>query len=284
MIRIINGWMKLDSNRLQAFFAVASKGSFHGAAQELSLTQSALSQRVAKLEDELEAHLFIRGPQGVVLTSLGEDLLAYCREINALETDFLDYLHPPKSGEFSGKIKVAGYSSVLRSLILPALAPFLRENPLVQLELFESEVRDLPRKLFSAEADFIITNTAVDSLMLKEIGQEENVHVRNKDGHKNRFIDHDRDDPTTVDFFKMQGKEAPREFIFLDEIYSILDAVSLGLGEAIVSRHLLQNYPQLTVVRYPNKMISSIYLGWIPRGYMPKLHERVILELSKLQT
>src|SRR5687767_11989168 len=69
--------MRLDPRRLLTFRAVAAQRSFSRAAEELSLTQSAVSQQVAALERQLGARLLHRGRGGVRLTPAGETLLEH---------------------------------------------------------------------------------------------------------------------------------------------------------------------------------------------------------------
>jgi DNA-binding transcriptional LysR family regulator len=58
--------------RLRAFAAVARRGSFSGAAEELVISQPAVSKHVADLEAELGTQLFVRLPRGVRLTESGQ--------------------------------------------------------------------------------------------------------------------------------------------------------------------------------------------------------------------
>lgn len=66
--------------QLQAFLAAVNSGSFTGAAKELSYTQPAVSDLVRRLEDELQASLFVRGPRRLSLTAAGEELLPHARQ------------------------------------------------------------------------------------------------------------------------------------------------------------------------------------------------------------
>lgn len=79
----------LDSEALAAFIAVADFGSFTAAADELSKTQAAISLTIARLEDRLERRLFDRTRRRVTLTSAGERLMVYARQIKALEAEAL---------------------------------------------------------------------------------------------------------------------------------------------------------------------------------------------------
>ncbi|MFX7140549.1 LysR family transcriptional regulator, partial [Acinetobacter baumannii] len=62
-------------NALRGFEAAARLGSFHRAAEELHLTQSAISQQIRGLEASLQQPLFFRQGRSVTLTDAGIDLL-----------------------------------------------------------------------------------------------------------------------------------------------------------------------------------------------------------------
>ena len=67
--------MSINSDNLRAFLTIYEQGSFTKAAQILGLTQSALSQKMARLESFLETTLIIRKSDGLDLTSSGLKLL-----------------------------------------------------------------------------------------------------------------------------------------------------------------------------------------------------------------
>lgn len=71
----------MDTHTLQAFLAVADSQSFSTAAEQLFLTQPAVSKRIATLEQELETRLFDRLGKRVVLTEAGHALLPKARHI-----------------------------------------------------------------------------------------------------------------------------------------------------------------------------------------------------------
>lgn len=71
----------LNLNKLEIFAAVVRAGSFSAAAEQLLLTQPAVSQHVQDLERGLGTRLFVRGRRGVTLTAAGERLAEYTRAI-----------------------------------------------------------------------------------------------------------------------------------------------------------------------------------------------------------
>ncbi|MCX4747923.1 LysR family transcriptional regulator [Kitasatospora sp. NBC_01287] len=75
--------MDLDLAQVRAFLAVTEHRHFRHAAEELSITQQALSKRVARLEEALGERLLERDGRGVTLTAAGERLLAPARALLA---------------------------------------------------------------------------------------------------------------------------------------------------------------------------------------------------------
>jgi DNA-binding transcriptional LysR family regulator len=125
--------------QLLSFQAVADQGSFHGAADALDYTQSAISQHVASLESALGVRLFDRGRgrRTVTLTEAGELLLrhvtAISNRLQAARADLLAYA----AGEH-GTLRVGVYSSV-GSKLLPAIAQRFGERwPGIEMELSEA--------------------------------------------------------------------------------------------------------------------------------------------------
>lgn len=71
----------LDDFRLRVFAAVARTGGFTAASRELGISQPAVSQHIAELEKELGRTLLTRSRDGVTLTTDGDRLLGYARQV-----------------------------------------------------------------------------------------------------------------------------------------------------------------------------------------------------------
>lgn len=74
-------WRTVDILAVRTFVAVADTGQFSAAADDLDVTQQAVSKRIAALESELGARLFTRTPRGAGLTPAGRAMLPRAREI-----------------------------------------------------------------------------------------------------------------------------------------------------------------------------------------------------------
>src|SRR4051812_25278057 len=73
--------VRIDFLGLEAFLSIADRGSFHLAAAHLNLSQTALSHRMKKLEDDLGVKLLARTTRQVALTPAGQDLLPKARRM-----------------------------------------------------------------------------------------------------------------------------------------------------------------------------------------------------------
>ncbi|MFP3248508.1 MAG: LysR family transcriptional regulator, partial [Paraburkholderia sp.] len=71
--------MKIDTLGVQAFIAIADRGSFQSAANALHVTQTAITQRLRKLEDFLGVTLIERTTRSIALTPTGRDFLPQAR-------------------------------------------------------------------------------------------------------------------------------------------------------------------------------------------------------------
>ncbi|CAM3756809.1 LysR family transcriptional regulator ArgP [Parendozoicomonas haliclonae] len=136
----------LDYRLIAALDAVITKRSFERAADQLCITQSAVSQRIRQLEKQMGQPLLIRS-QPPQPTSTGQRLLALFRRVQLLEKEALPELQPETKGHFL-PMSLAVNADSLATWLLPALAPVLREHP-IELDLRiadESRTVDMLRK------------------------------------------------------------------------------------------------------------------------------------------
>jgi DNA-binding transcriptional LysR family regulator len=120
-------------NDLLAFVTVAREGSFTRAAGTLGVTPSALSQAIRGLEERLKIRLLTRTTRSVATTSAGERLMnAIGHRFDEIESE-LDALTDLRDKP-AGTVRITCGDNVLHSVLLPKLAPLLREYPDIKLE------------------------------------------------------------------------------------------------------------------------------------------------------
>jgi LysR family transcriptional regulator, transcriptional activator of the cysJI operon len=120
----------LDNFRLVVFRAVAEQHSFSKAAEELYLTQPAVSLQIKALEEDVGVQLFDRTGTRIVLTEAGEVLLEYSRQANAL---FVKAEHEiaALSGDHAGQLALGASTTIAQYLLPRLLGEFAREHPRV---------------------------------------------------------------------------------------------------------------------------------------------------------
>ena len=269
--------MKLSSQQLEAFAVTARTLNFSKAAQQLHITQSALSQRIQKLEERLKSTLFLRGAGGVQLTSSGVQLLRYCTTQDALEQEFLIHTALADFHKLVGTIRIAGFSTVMESLIIPELSLLLQEFPQLNLELHSMEFRELIPALESGRVDFILTSYEIPrpGINYELLGYEQNVLIKSatRTAPDDVFLDHDNEDTITSNFWRIQHS-APSSWrtFYLDNIHMILVGVKMGLGKAIVPIHLVQEDKAYLIMDEFTPFRTPVYLACYKGNSQPQLH------------
>jgi DNA-binding transcriptional LysR family regulator len=146
----------LDVKRLRVLREVAAQGSFSGAAEALSYTQSAISQQIAALEREAGTLLVERNARGVRLTDAGAALVghtdAILARLQAAERE-LEAI----AGLRGGHLRVLSFPSAGASLLPLAVARFRERHPGVELTLEPREPDEALGVLKSGEADVAVT-------------------------------------------------------------------------------------------------------------------------------
>ncbi|MCL6270323.1 LysR family transcriptional regulator ArgP [Sansalvadorimonas sp. 2012CJ34-2] len=136
----------LDYRLIAALDAVINKRSFERAAEQLCITQSAVSQRIRQLEKQLGQPLLVRS-QPPQPTKTGQRLLALFRRVQLLEKEAMPELQTDNNGQYL-PLALAVNPDSLATWLLPALAPLLREEP-IELDIRladESRTLDLLRR------------------------------------------------------------------------------------------------------------------------------------------
>jgi DNA-binding transcriptional LysR family regulator len=152
----------LNLNHLAVFHAVAETGSISHGAENLYISQPAVSKQLSDFEKSLGTRLFDRLPRGVRLTESGELLLTYSRHIFALETEAECALAELESLE-RGKLSI-GASTTIGDYLLPgALAQFHARHPGVTLQMEIANTERIQRRLQEGSMDVGFTEGFVES-------------------------------------------------------------------------------------------------------------------------
>jgi DNA-binding transcriptional LysR family regulator len=145
--------MNISLRQLRAFLAVARQRHFRRAADNLHLSQPAVSRHVAELESELGVRLFDRNTREVVPTEAGRYLeSAIERVLDELE-GVLEHVH--SEGERKrGKVRVASVPTLSASLMPACIADCARDYPELTIQLHDQAQTLVLDSVRGGEVDF----------------------------------------------------------------------------------------------------------------------------------
>jgi LysR family glycine cleavage system transcriptional activator len=156
-------------NALRAFEAAARHGSFSAAAQELKVTDSAVSQQVRTLERYLGTRLFKRLPRGLLLTELGS---TYLPVLTAGFDRLSEASARLRSGGIGGLLTVAALPAFASGWLLPRISRFRERYPRIDLLLKTSRaLADFRREDIDVAIRFT-AGTGADTKSVFLMGEE----------------------------------------------------------------------------------------------------------------
>ncbi len=145
----------LNATRLNVFREVVEHGSFSGAADALSYSQSAVSQAIATLEGELGTPLIERRRGGVRPTPAGAALAAHVGGILARMDAAEEEVAAIARGR-GGRLRAASFPTAGATLMPRAVAAFRASHPGVDLTLAEGEPEEIAPRLRAGEFDLAL--------------------------------------------------------------------------------------------------------------------------------
>ena len=157
----------LNAGRLRVLKEVAYRGSFSGAAEALSYTQSAVSQQIAALEAEAGMTLLERHARGVSLTAAGQTLVGHAEGILA-RLEAAESALSAIAGLRSGRLRMASFPTAGATLMPLAIATFRSSYPDVELTLSEGEPEEIVPRLGAGELDLALLFEFAGETPLKE--------------------------------------------------------------------------------------------------------------------
>ncbi len=148
--------MRIDFPGLEAFVAIAERGSFNRAAAHLNLSQTALSHRMKKLEDDLGVRLLMRTTRQVTLTPAGLDLLPKAQAAIFGLTTSIDALRR-QSRTKQQQIAIACLPTIAVAYLPAVLAAFAKKHRDVGVQVFDNSASEIADHVQSGRAEFGLT-------------------------------------------------------------------------------------------------------------------------------
>lgn len=139
--------------RLKVFYTVAKRLNFTKAAEELFITQPAVSKHIQEIENHFRVRLFERNGNKIKLTKAGGVLLHYCNQIfgiySTLEFELNSFTETHK-----GILRIGASTTIAQYLLPPILADFHKRYSEIQISLIISNTEQIENALKNNEIDF----------------------------------------------------------------------------------------------------------------------------------
>ena len=257
--------MNVALRQLRAFLAVARHGSFSRGAEEVAMSQSAISLTIRHLETELGVRLLDRTTRQVSLTAIGETLVATSsRLIDELDGALKELRDI--GAQRRGRVAVSCVPSVARGLMPRCVEYCIEKWPNVSLSVDDVAASEVLRKVARGETEFGITsgdiaatNLVAEPLMEDRfyvVCRRDHPFARRKDvtwgeltGQRLLMLNNTSGSRKTIDETLVRANIPVEIFLELAQPSSVLGMVEGRLGVAVV--------PNLATPRRDDSVLTS---------------------------
>lgn len=152
--------------RDEVFIAVAENLNFSKAAEELFISQPAVTKHIKELESKLDTALFERKGNKVYLTKSGKLVYRSLKQIKQQYRD-LEYELGRLNEAFNGSLRIGASSTISQYLIPSVIASFHRRYPKIKLDLFNGNSFEMEQKLLDNEIDLALVENEKSNSNIK---------------------------------------------------------------------------------------------------------------------
>ncbi|HJQ63522.1 MAG TPA: LysR family transcriptional regulator [Burkholderiales bacterium] len=245
--------MRLDIDSLRAFKTVLELGGVTRAARKLNLTQSAVSHKLARLEERIGRPIMLKGNAGLILTSDGRSLLSYAERLIALHDEAAQHF---RLSELKGQVRLGSTEDAASKHLAAVLGRFRRLHPRVSLCIRVAQSLSLQEMLKAGEVDLAVMQVFAHEKQPEdlELWREDLVWVQSRDhacnlGPRIPFVSFDANC-----FYRRAAQAALADtersldvVLECPSAQGVKSGVRHGLGVAIISsRHLDANLMEIT--------------------------------------
>jgi DNA-binding transcriptional LysR family regulator len=272
----------VELHQLRGFLAVAKGLNFSRAAEQIHLSQPALSIQIRMLEAELGVKLFERNHQGTALTRAGRVFQEEARAILDQAEQAVEHARLAAAGKF-GRLRI-GFISTAVAHVVPALVSKFREShPQVELELSHALTAEQIERIGAGSLDIgffrvpILGPGGIHTIPIHRepfkvflpashpLAQRRNLRLKHLDGVQ--FIAYARKHaPGYHDFVISLLRDAgavPAAIHEANDMYTLVSLVSAGLGIAIAPASVAHYRLPEVMVRDAGRLpLSEVALGY----------------------
>lgn len=250
----------MDLNKFEYILCVAEEKSFTKAASKLYISQPALSQYVASLEEQLKVKLFDRSVTPLKLTLGGEIFIKKALEILQLKKELWRELHDISSN-LVGNISI-GISPNRSLYLLPYFFKELKDKfPNIKVEIIERNSKELEKGVLDGMIDIAIISLPLTSLELEYIKffEEELFLISSKErDYSNKLkenivafellknenfilLKEKQKLRTLVEVIFLKNNFIPKIYLETESQECVLEMISLNMGIGFTSNMILNN-------------------------------------------
>ncbi|MFC3747741.1 LysR family transcriptional regulator [Paenibacillus sp. GCM10012306] len=249
---------KLDLYKV--FCTVAQSTSFSKAAQELYMTQPAVSQGIMQLERELDTRLFTRTSKGVFLTDEGRLLFDYANSamnlINVGEEKLLELKNLT-----TGELKIGVGDTISKYFLLPYLEEFHNRYPNIKFKMVNGTTLEICALIKSGSVDIGICNFPLEDPALALIPC---IDIHDIFVYGEKFKSHlsgmvTLDQVVKLPLIFLESKSNSRKYV---EDYMLSKGIKISPEFELGSHHLLLEFAKINLgVACVTKEFSQKYLN-----------------------
>ena len=183
--------MSINLEYYKTFYYVAKYKKISLAAENLYVSQSAVTQTIHKLEEQLGNNLFIRTRSGVELSESGNTLFNLLDE-NIELLDNIEYRFNKFKNLEKGTIKIRTGSNIAQLILYNALEKFSKDYPNIQIEIATGPVNKSVEMVYNGEIDLVFTylpfEVEYNNVQVIECAQKEYVFAMSKKYYKENNV------------------------------------------------------------------------------------------------
>lgn len=269
--------------RYEAFVIITENGSFTKTAEKIGYTQSAVSQMIHSLEEELDTSLIIRSRKGVTLTPDGEEFLPYIKNVYNAHRELIEKRNEMRGLE-SGLIRIGTFSSVSSNWLPRLMKEFKEKYPSVSFDLKQGEYTNISDWVREGSVDFgFVTPSAAEGLTVVPLKNDEMMAVLNinhplaqkeavslAELAEDSYILLDEGEVSEpMEYFKENGIIPNIEYTVFDD-YTIMSMVENDLGVSVLPKLVLSKHAHNIAIKklFP-RIERTIALAYKNKNVLP---------------
>lgn len=257
--------MDMTFDQIKTFLWVARLGGFRKAAERLSLSQPAVSTRIANLEQELRVPLFERGLGEPVLTKHGTLLLSYAEQMLFVEEEIKQRVANPSETE--GLFRVGASETIAQAWLPDFLKAFSEQYPRVNVDLTVDISLNLRADLLERKLDLALLMGPISEFSI------ENVTLPTFDLHWYRSASNPQEDLSKIPVISYSSQTRPHREL-MSELSRRIGPKLRFFSSASLSASLKMIAAGIAVGPYPralaNDFLSSGQIIEFDAGFQPQ--------------